>query len=78
MLEKQLKHFEYINDLYLNLTRKKLYKILTDQIKSSYNWCKQYNIPIDTNTIFLNFELNYIIKIYYAYLLIFNYEKVKN
>lgn len=78
MLEKQLKHFEYINDLYINLTKKRLYKIVTEQIKFSYNWCSQYNIPIDINNLFLNCDLSYIIKTFYAYLLLFKYNKLKN
>ena len=78
LLQKQLKHFEYIDDLYNNLTKKRLYKIIKEQIKTSYNWCKQYNIIIDINNIFLNCDLAYIINNYYAYLLLFKYHKLKN
>ena len=78
MIQSQLKHFEYIYDLYTNLTKKRLYKILTEQIKFSYNWCIQYNIPVDTNNIFINCDSTYIIKNYYAYLLLFKYDKLKN
>ena len=78
MLEKQLSHFKYIYDLYTNLTKKRLYKIVIEQIKYSYNWCLQYDIPIDSQNLYLNYELSYIIKTYYAYLLLFKYDKLKN
>tara|TARA_B100001094_G_C18187294_1_gene804669 strand:- start:406 stop:1668 length:1263 start_codon:yes stop_codon:yes gene_type:complete len=77
-LEKQIKHFEYIKDLYLTLTKKKLFKIINDQILYSYNWCLNYDISIDTHNIYLNYDINYIVKHYYAYLLLFKYEKLKN
>lgn len=78
MLEKQLSHFKYIYDLYTNLSKKRLYKIVIEQIKYSYNYCLQYNIPIDSQNIYLNYELSYIIKTYYSYLLLFKYDKLKN
>ena len=78
ILEKQLSHFEYIYDLYTNLSKKRLYKIVIEQIKYSYNYCLQYNIPIDRENIYLNYEISYIIKTYYAYLLLFKYDKLKN
>lgn len=77
LYKRQEKNFNYIKNLYLNLTKKKLYNILNNQIKTSFNWCKKYNINIDHNSIFLKYNLNKIIKMYYHDLLLFKFNKLK-
>lgn len=77
LYNRQQKSFNYINDLYLNLTKKKLYNILNNQIKSSFNWCKKYNIEIEYNSIFLKNNINFIIKHHYHDLLLFKFNKIK-
>lgn len=77
LYKRQEKSFKYIKNLYLNLTKKKLYNILNNQIKTSFNWCKKYNIDIEHNSIFLKYNLNTIIKNHYHDLLLFKFNKLK-